>query len=336
MSIIFDHATFWYGDPKQPHALSNISLTLPLHQTICVVGKTGSGKSTLVDHISAAIMPCQGRVLINDMDTRNKKHQPTIRRMVGHVGQFPEHQLFADTVYDDIAFGPRNLGMSPHEIEKSVAHACELLEIDLTQIGKKNPFDLSGGQQRRVAIAGILAMNPEILILDEPMAGLDPQGKRLIKRWINELKASQMTIIIVTHSMEDAAEFADTLVIMQQGNIAAVDDARTLFQDIDRLEQLNLTAPKSVTFARQLLERARAEMISSKVQEMLHQALLPYPTTLRELEEALAHAFELKNTSASASHVCQSFEKVTLAQAQTPQTSSSAQASTDVEVTHEL
>lgn len=305
MSIVFDHTTFWYGDSSGHHAIRDISLVLPLHQTIGVVGKTGSGKSTLVDHISAAITPCQGRVLINDMDTRNKRLQPTIRTLVGHVGQFPEHQLFADTVYEDIAFGPRNLGLSESQIERVINDTCRLLHIDLDKLGEKNPLDLSGGQQRRVALAGILAMQPQILILDEPMAGLDPQGRRLIKEWTVGLKQSAITIIIVTHSMEDAAELTDTLVVMKNGQVATCGKTKEIMGDVDLLSRLDLAPPRCVTFAQDLLNTAQNFPLEPCVHEYLKRRLSPLPTTLDTLEEALSDIFE-QHRCLSAGHILHS------------------------------
>ena len=223
MQIKIENLKFVYNEnnPFSKTALDDISLTIEENEFIGIIGHTGSGKSTLVQHLNALITPSHGKVFIDGIDTSEKsKNKIDIRKNVGLVFQYPEYQLFEETVYKDIAFGPSNIGCTEEEIEERVRWACDLVKLDFDYIKDKSPFELSGGQKRRVAIAGVLAMKPKFLVLDEPTAGLDPRGRDEILDEIKNLyKTQNMTVVLVSHSMEDVARMVERIIVMEKGKI---------------------------------------------------------------------------------------------------------------------
>ena len=247
MSIELKNITYTYspGTAYEIHALKDINLEIPDGQFIGVIGHTGSGKSTLIQHLNALIRPTSGSVLYNGEDVWEEKYdRRKLRSQVGLVFQYPEHQLFESDVLSDVCFGPMNQGMSREEAEAEAKKA--LLQVGFKEENfSKSPFELSGGQKKRVAIAGVLAMNPKILILDEPTAGLDPKGRDEILDQISELhKARGITIILVSHSMEDVAKYVERLIVVNRGQIAFDDTPREVFSHYQELEAMGLAAPQ--------------------------------------------------------------------------------------------
>lgn len=247
MSIELKNITYTYspGTAYEIHALKDINLEIPDGQFIGVIGHTGSGKSTLIQHLNALIRPTSGSVLYNGEDVWEEKYdRRKLRSQVGLVFQYPEHQLFESDVLSDVCFGPMNQGMSREEAEAEAKKA--LLQVGFKEKNfSKSPFELSGGQKKRVAIAGVLAMNPKILILDEPTAGLDPKGRDEILDQISELhKARGITIIFVSHSMEDVAKYVERLIVVNRGQIAFDDTPREVFSHYQELEAMGLAAPQ--------------------------------------------------------------------------------------------
>ena len=232
------------GSPDNKVAIKNLSFSLEKGETLGIIGHTGSGKSTLVNHLNGLMKPSSGRVLLNGEDIwSNPKEIKKIRGKVGLVFQYPEYQLFEETVFKDIAFGPMNLGIEGEELNSCVCEVANLMKIseDLLQ---KSPFDLSGGQKRRVAIAGVLAMKPELIVFDEPTAGLDPIGRETIFKAISAYKEKyNATVIIVSHSMEDIAAITDKVLVMNNGEIAMFGETREIFSNIDKLKALGLGVP---------------------------------------------------------------------------------------------
>lgn len=247
MSIELKNITYTYspGTAYEIHALKDINLEIPDGQFIGVIGHTGSGKSTLIQHLNALIRPTSGSVLYNGEDVWEEKYdRRNLRSQIGLVFQYPEHQLFESDVLSDVCFGPMNQGMSREEAEAEAKKA--LLQVGFKEKNfSKSPFELSGGQKKRVAIAGVLAMNPKILILDEPTAGLDPKGRDEILDQISELhKARGITIILVSHSMEDVAKYVERLIVVNRGQIAFDDTPREVFSHYQELEAMGLAAPQ--------------------------------------------------------------------------------------------
>lgn len=247
MSIELKNITYTYspGTAYEIHALKDINLEIPDGQFIGVIGHTGSGKSTLIQHLNALIRPTSGSVLYNGEDVWEEKYdRRKLRSQVGLVFQYPEHQLFESDVLSDVCFGPMNQGMSREEAEAEAKKA--LLQVGFKEKNfSKSPFELSGGQKKRVAIAGVLAMDPKILILDEPTAGLDPKGRDEILDQISELhKARGITIILVSHSMEDVAKYVERLIVVNRGQIAFDDTPREVFSHYQELEAMGLAAPQ--------------------------------------------------------------------------------------------
>ena len=247
MSIELKNITYTYspGTAYEIHALKDINLEIPDGQFIGVIGHTGSGKSTLIQHLNALIRPTSGSVLYNGEDVWEEKYdRRKLRSQVGLVFQYPEHQLFESDVLSDVCFGPMNQGMSREEAEAEAKKA--LLQVGFKEKNfSKSPFELSGGQKKRVAIAGVLAMNPKILILDEPTAGLDPKGRDEILDQISDLhKARGITIILVSHSMEDVAKYVERLIVVNRGQIAFDDTPREVFSHYQELEAMGLAAPQ--------------------------------------------------------------------------------------------
>lgn len=236
-------------------ALDGVSLTIEDHEYLGLLGHTGSGKSTLVQHMNALNLPTSGQVLINGLDTGGTRSQVRkIRQQVGLVFQYPEDQLFEPTIYKDIAFGPRNLKLDEQEIDRRVRKAMEAVGLDFNTMKDRSPFELSGGQKRRVAIAGILALEPRYLVLDEPTAGLDPQGRKEILGEIHKIYEANpsMSIILVTHSMEDVAEHANRLVVLDGGRIVMDGSPEEVFSREEELEAIGLALPQITKLMRSL------------------------------------------------------------------------------------
>ncbi|RFU61426.1 energy-coupling factor ABC transporter ATP-binding protein [Peribacillus glennii] len=237
--------------PFERLALHDINLAINPGTYVAIIGHTGSGKSTLLQHLNGLVKPTKGSVVIGDRTIeagRKEKHLKGIRKMVGIVFQFPEHQLFEETVEKDICFGPINFGVPEEEAKKKARIALKLVGLS-EDILEKSPFDLSGGQMRRVAIAGVLAMEPEVIVLDEPTAGLDPRGRKEIMDMFYQLHKDQgITTILVTHSMEDAARYADEIVIMHQGSIFQKGTPFEIFSQPEQLIEKGLDVPETVRF----------------------------------------------------------------------------------------
>jgi len=245
--IVLENVSFYHGKgtPYQIQALKNVNLNIPEGCITGIIGHTGSGKSTLVQMFNGLLAPHEGRVLIDGNDIwSNKKKIRDVRFKVGLVMQYPEYQLFEETVYKDIAFGPSNMGLDENDVKYRVLEAADFVGID-RELLDKSPFDLSGGQKRRVAIAGIIAMRPEVLVLDEPAAGLDPRGRDAMFANIADYqKKSKSTVVIVSHSMEDMAKLCDNLVVMSGGEILMTGDRGTVFAQADMLTDVGLGVPQ--------------------------------------------------------------------------------------------
>ncbi len=245
-TITVDNITYTYGasSPFEQHALRGVSLDIREGELLGIIGHTGSGKSTLVQHLNGLLRPHSGRVLLDGKDMwENPKQIRQVRFRVGMVFQYPEHQLFEDTVYKDISFGPKNMGLNEQEIDQRVRQAAAYVGLP-EELLDKSPFDLSGGEKRRAAIAGVMAMEPEILILDEPTAGLDPRGREQVLSMIREYQRRRgTTVLLVTHSMEDVARVADRVLVMDRGRVAMLDTVERVFSRAEELEAIGLTVP---------------------------------------------------------------------------------------------
>ena len=242
------------GGPFEYRALDGVSAEIYDGEFVGLIGHTGSGKSTLIQHLNGLLKPTSGTIEVNGIMIENKsKHMRELRQKVGLVFQYPEHQLFEETVYLDIAFGPKNLGCSESDIEQRVKESMELVGLDYGSIKDRSPFELSGGQRRRVAIAGVLAMKPEILILDEPTAGLDPRGRDEILGQVAELhKKYKLTIILVSHSMEDIAKLVDRIIVMNKGKIALDGIPEEVFKHSQELGEMGLAVPNITRLMKKL------------------------------------------------------------------------------------
>lgn len=245
------------GTPLEQHALKEISAEIQKGEFIGLIGHTGSGKSTLIQHLNGLLRPTSGTIIIDGLNITEKDVKlKEVRRKVGLVFQYPEHQLFEETIYKDIAFGPQNLGLNEKEVEKRVKDSMEQVGLDLERAKDQSPFELSGGQKRRVAIAGVLAMKPDILILDEPTAGLDPRGRDEILGQIKSIhQQSKNTIILVSHSMEDISKLADRIIVMHKGEMALCGSPREVFKEVELLEEIGLAAPQVTYLMKALKER---------------------------------------------------------------------------------
>lgn len=269
------------GTPQALAAVDGVSLKLEDGEAVGIMGPTGSGKSTLVQHFNGLLRPTSGRVLVDGEDLwsrggdgpeergraarqRRRVDLRAVRRKVGLIFQFPEHQLFEETVFDDIAFGPRNLGLRDAEIKERVDEALEIVGLaggdaggdDGTAIARRSPFGLSGGQMRRVAIAGVLAMKPKTLVLDEPTAGLDPRGRQgLLETLLRLHHDLGLTLVVVSHNMEDLARLADRVLVLDNGRIVEQGPTREVFRRVDRLRALGLDAPPVVRLMQSLAQR---------------------------------------------------------------------------------
>ena len=244
----------WGNDPSSPWALRDVSLTVRRGEFLGLAGHTGSGKSTLVQHLNGLIRPQEGSICALGLDLSNKKDAAAVKAKVGVVFQYPERQLFAETVAQDVAFGPHNLGLSQAEVARRVASSLARVGLDLSTVGDKSPFELSGGQQRRVAFAGVLAMEPEVLVLDEPMAGLDPAARRDFLELIDRLHRDGLTVVMVSHSMDDLANCCDRIVVMNEGAVFAEGTPAQVFAHADELKSIGLGVPAAQRMALALTE----------------------------------------------------------------------------------
>ena len=260
MSIVVKNLTHIYneGMPFSSKALDNISFEIKDRDFFGLIGHTGSGKSTLIQHLNGILKPSSGDIYINDFKITDPDLNLTeIRKRVGVVFQYPEYQLFEETIEKDIAFGPSNLGLEEEEIKNRVKLSMEAVGLDYELFKDKSPFELSGGQKRRVAIAGVISMNPEVLILDEPTAGLDPGGRDEIFELITKLhENNNMTIILSSHSMDDMAKLAKNIIVMNHGKIEFMGSPREVFNsNVDRLKEIGLDVPQVLELAIKLREK---------------------------------------------------------------------------------
>ena len=255
MPVAFEQVSFSYDGERD--ALENIDLVVDDGEFLGVIGHTGSGKSTLVQLMNALLVPTAGRVLVDGMDTRERKSRRRVRTTVGLAFQYPETQLFANTVAEDVAFGPRNLDLPDDEVDRRVREALERVGMDYAEVAQRSPFDLSGGQQRRVALAGILAMEPRVLVLDEPAAGMDPATVSEIRAYLRELNDQGLTIVLVSHSMDDVAELCSRIIVLDHGTLHMQGTPAELFtaQNAAELRRINLGVPRATKFALELAER---------------------------------------------------------------------------------
>ncbi|MEI3368774.1 energy-coupling factor transporter ATPase [Clostridium sp. 29_15] len=279
MSIKIENLTYVYM-PKTPFekkALDNVSLEIEDGEFLAVIGHTGSGKSTLIQHLNGLLKPASGKIYVDRTDITDKDTKLVdIRKKVGLVFQYPEYQLFEETIAKDIAYGPTNLGLNEDEILRRVKKSMEMVGLDYDEYKDISPFELSGGQKRRVAIAGVIAMEPNVLILDEPTAGLDPAGRDDILEQIKFLHEKyNMTIILVSHSMEDVGKLAEKIIVMNDGHIELQGKPKEVFREIDTLERIGLAVPQVTYLMRELkrkgfnvsediftVEKAKSELLN--------------------------------------------------------------------------
>ncbi len=258
MSIILNHVNYIYDEDTAmaSAALIDVSLKIPDGQFVGLIGHTGSGKSTLIQHMNGLVKPSSGQVFFDEQDINEQGYdKKKLRANVGLVFQYPEHQLFETDCFKDVCFGPKNLGLDQKEVELRAYEALKQVGFD-DEYFYQSPFDLSGGQKRRVAIAGVLAMKPRVLILDEPTAGLDPKGREDILNLIADLhKSMGITIILVSHSMEDVADYVERIIVMNKGRVAFDAEPREVFSHYKELEEIGLAAPQ-VTYCMQELKAA--------------------------------------------------------------------------------
>ena len=258
MSIKIEHVSHLYGEGEafEKKALDDVTLEIPDGQFLGVIGHTGSGKSTLIQHLNGLLKATSGTIYYNNEDIYQENYDmKKLRSKVGLVFQYPEHQLFEIDVFSDVCFGPKNLGLSKEEVEERAKKALTQVGLDESYY-KKSPFELSGGQKRRVAIAGILAMHPQVLILDEPTAGLDPKGRDEILDQVALLqKERKITVILVSHSMEDVARYVDRIIVVNDGKILFDDTPKQVFQHYKELESVGLAAPQVTYVVKSLKEK---------------------------------------------------------------------------------
>lgn len=245
------------GTPLQTVALRDVTLSIETGEFVGILGPTGSGKSTLIQHFNALLRPTGGVIRVAGIDLSNPRADVrTVRRQVGLVFQYPEHQLFEETVFEDVAYGPRNLGLSGDEVRERVTEALTQAGVDPERVGRRSPFSLSGGEMRRVAIAGVLAMRPQVLVLDEPTAGLDPRGKQEILGQIDALHRERgLTVVLITHSMDEAAQLTQRVIVLDRGQVAMDGPTREVFGHADLLAALGLGMPVIVDVLQRLQQR---------------------------------------------------------------------------------
>lgn len=259
MSIKIENLTHVYmpNGPFEKIALNNVNLQIDDGDFLALIGHTGSGKSTLIQHLNGLLEASSGKIIVDGVDITEKGiNLVDVRKKVGLVFQYSEYQLFEETIEKDISFGPKNLGYDDEKIHELVKKSMEMVGLDFETYKDKSPFDLSGGQKRRVAIAGVIAMEPKVLILDEPTAGLDPKGRDDILGQIKKLHDDyNMTIIIVSHSMEDVAEIANKVVVMNKGEVALQGKPEEVFKEVDTLEKIGLAVPQVTYLMKKLKEK---------------------------------------------------------------------------------
>ena len=258
MPIIVEKLTHTYqpNTPSARVAVDNVSLTINEGEFFGIIGHTGSGKSTFIQHLNGLIQPTSGRVLVDGFDMSDRKQRQKGRALVGMVFQYPDYQLFDSTVLDDVMFGPKNLGQSAEEAKANAEAAMRTVGLDPAFFSEKSPFELSGGEKRRAALAGIIAMKPKYLVLDEPMAGLDPSGRREVIATIANLRAELgCTVIMVSHSMEDVARSAERIAVFNEGKLFAVGTPDEIFSRTNDLIEMGLDAPQTARLAKALRER---------------------------------------------------------------------------------
>lgn len=286
MSICLEHVSYQYKDSESRNALVDVSLEIHRGEFVGIAGHTGSGKSTLIQHLNGLIKPSEGRVLFDGADIYCVGF--SLKELRGKVGlsfQYPEHQLFEVTVFDDVCFGPKNLGLSKEEVKQRAKQALDMVGLG-EEFYEKSPFELSGGQKRRVAIAGILAMKPEYFILDEPTAGLDPIGRDKILHLLKMLHEKYgITIILVTHSMEEIAEYVDRILIMDKGHLIFDGEPKKAFEQKQRLESIGLTIP---FYADVMQDLYKNSFFHSKEQTVA--------ITLEEAKEAILEEWERRKS----------------------------------------
>lgn len=253
-----EHLTHIYlkDTPMETLALQDVNLSIDEGEFVALIGPTGSGKSTLVQHFNRLLRPTSGTVRVAGIDLADPRADvKRLRRQVGLLFQYPEHQLFEETVSEDVAFGPRNMGLPPEEVAARVAAALEAVGLDPATFGPRSPFSLSGGEMRRVATAGVLAMSPTVLILDEPVAGLDPRGKTEMLARIQALHARGITVVLITHSMDEAAQLSQRVVVLDRGRVAMDGPVREIFTRAEELSRLGLSVPAVSDLVRRLRRR---------------------------------------------------------------------------------
>lgn len=262
MAIRAEHLTYIYGKGTafEQYALRDVSFEIPDGQFVGLIGHTGSGKSTLIQHLNGLIRATEGTIYVNGRNIyASDFDRKKLRTQVGLVFQYPEHQLFEADVFSDVCFGPNNMGLAKEEVEKRAREALQMVGLD-ESYDRQSPFELSGGQKRRVAIAGVLAMHPDVLILDEPTAGLDPKGRDEILDQVSALQAQRgLTVILVSHSMEDVAKYADRLIVMNAGSKVLDGTPKEIFREYRKLESMGLSAPQ-VTYVVQRLREQGIEL----------------------------------------------------------------------------
>ncbi|MCR8969720.1 energy-coupling factor ABC transporter ATP-binding protein [Facklamia sp. 7083-14-GEN3] len=283
MSIVFEQVDFTYspGTPFEVPVLKGIDLEIPQGQVTAIIGHTGSGKSTLIQHLNVLLKPTRGKLIIDGrvITSESKdKNLKALRKKIGVVFQFPESQLFEETVLKDVMFGPQNFGVSKEEAEKIARDMLTLVGIN-EELFERSPFDLSGGQMRRVAIAGVLALQPEVLILDEPTAGLDPLGQvTMLEMFMRLQKDHQLSLILVTHQMDDVAKYADNVVVLEKGQVVKQGTPSEVFSDPAWLREKQLGLPQTLSFI---------DLLDEKIPEDLMKKIKQSPLTVEQLTETL-------------------------------------------------
>ncbi len=253
----------WGNNPDNRWALQNVSFTVNEGDFLGIAGHTGSGKSTLLQHMNGLLDPTRGRITLDGANLADKATRKQCRAAVGVVFQYPERQLFAATVYDDVAFGPRNLKLDDAEVDRRVRASLESVGLSCDDLGNASPFELSGGQQRRVAFAGVLAMNPQVLVLDEPTAGLDPEAKAMFLQLIDTLHAQGMTVVMVSHNMDDLARFCNRIIVLNQGQLVLKGTPEQVFSHEEELHAIGLDIPTAQHMANNL--RARGVKLPARL-----------------------------------------------------------------------
>lgn len=268
--------TYQGGSPFQSTALHDVNLVIEDHDLLALIGHTGSGKSTLAQHLNGLLQPTSGRVLLDGQDINEKSSDKrALRFAVGLVFQYPEHQLFEETVKKDIGFGPRNMGLGEAEVDARVREAMDKIGLPYDEIAEKSPFELSGGQMRRVALAGVLAMRPRILVLDEPTAGLDPRARDFLLNDVRRLHAEGTSVVMISHSMDDVARLATRVAVLEKGRLVMQGSPGEIFAQVDKLSAMGLDVPQASRL-RYLLAESGIELPECYQLEELADSLAAY------------------------------------------------------------